>query len=190
MRRFIFHSEQRMMPLLSPAQGCLFETPLTGGAWLVMSREATRFSQDQQIATTYPLWRGCFSLPSFYHICLSLSISLSLSPSSPLFSSVYGHGFWFIRPAWGSWLRRLHWSILPLPMCQKLHLLYPRAPAEDMPISRPALSLEKCRLVSPLSEMGPRYINVMASFLDRDKRDREIDFQWPSVTFLSISGCY
>lgn len=61
-----------------PPHPRLLRALLTGGAWLVMSREVARFSRDQQIATTYRLWRGgFFPLPS-PPLYLSSTIPLSL----------------------------------------------------------------------------------------------------------------
>lgn len=130
-----------------------------------MSREATRLARTNRLPPLilYDVARS--SLPYFYHIFPSLHLP------SPPFLSVPPH---ILKRLWPQLViyqasvrvtatveRR---SILPHPMCQKPHLLYSDVPAEDMPISRPALSLAIFNFLLALSEMDlPNIFNVMAS---------------------------
>lgn len=90
-------------------------------------------SRDQQIATTYRLWRGDSSLPptSISPSCFRLSSSLSAS-FSPFLSSVYGEFMIYPGRCWGQGYREQS-SILPLLMCQTPHLLYSSPVFPDMP---------------------------------------------------------
>lgn len=151
-----------MTPLLSPAQGCLFRAPLTGGAWLVMSREAARLARTNRLP---PLILYDVAVPPSHPSiisppCLSqsLTLPLPLSPGSFLFSSVLRPRVVIYQASARVMATEVLRSILPLPMCQKPHLLHPSTAAEDMPISRPALSLEKCHFLAALSGMELRYI--------------------------------
>lgn len=83
-------------------------------------------SQDQQIATTYRLWRGESSPSRFPLSPLHLSYTSSLSPS------VYGE-FMIYPGQCGGQGYRVQRSILLLLMCQTPHLLYPILSCPDMP---------------------------------------------------------
>lgn len=96
-------------------------------------------------------------LLSYLPLSLSLYFSLPFSQFLPILKRLWPRVVIY-QAGVRVMATEVRWSILPLPMCQKPHLLHPHAPAEDMPISRPALSLEKCRLLSTLSEMDPNIL--------------------------------
>lgn len=85
-------------------------------------------SRDQQIATTYRLWRGDTSLSHLY-----LSITPPSLPLSSLTPSVYGEFMIYPRQCRGQGHREPG-SILLLPMCQTPHLLYSNLACPDMPV--------------------------------------------------------
>lgn len=144
-------------------------------------------SQDQQIATTYPLWRGCSpSHPSIISASLSLSLPLPFSLFLPI-----------LKRLW-PWVAIYQASVRVMAtVCAGVfyRCRCVKNPTYSIPVhlQRTCPSHgQLCHLRNATSSLRsqkwtPIY-NVMASFLDRGERG--IDFQRPPVTFLSISGCY
>lgn len=87
-------------------------------------------SRDQQIATTYRLWRGDCSPRTPPRLYLSIILP-SLSLFIPL-SSVYGEFMIYPGQCRGQGYRE-QGSILLLLMCQTPHLLYSGPVCHDMP---------------------------------------------------------
>lgn len=128
---------------------------------MVMSREAARLARTNRLPplilydAAVPLSHPSIISPP----CLSQSLTLPLPFSRflPILQRLRPRVVIYQASARVMATEVLR-SILPLPMCQKPHLLHPSTAAEDMPISRPALSLEKCHFLAALSGIEPRYI--------------------------------
>lgn len=149
-------------------------------------------SRDQQIATTYRLWRGDSSPPPT-SISLS-SLRLSLALFIPL-SSVYGEFMIYPGQCRGHGYRE-QGSILLLLMCQTPHLLYSSPACHDMPglTNPPGVVMFTLlqRQPPPPTCFLPHFSkwpDVTEPHLRSTMVLGTTDFQLDHIIFLSINGC-